>query len=143
MRSGLISVIRLRAADPLLTVTTSYPASARIFRPMFWAVTLSSASSILRAKRHPSDKRRDNAKLPCPSVEVNDSAGGNRLRPFLVPMGPGPLGMHDSWELGLGIRCSGFGVLPLDLSNPCYPERCRFCAMRKSRAVEGPYSLST
>src|SRR5271155_176420 len=50
-RSGFSSAIFLSAAEPLLTAITSYPASARILRPMFWAVTLSSASSIFLAKK--------------------------------------------------------------------------------------------
>src|SRR5712671_2068901 len=45
-RSGLCSAIFLSAAEPLLTATTSYPASVRIFVPMFWAVMLSSANKI-------------------------------------------------------------------------------------------------
>jgi len=36
----------------------SYPASARIFRPMFWAVTLSSASRIFRVNRRPSTQKK-------------------------------------------------------------------------------------
>src|SRR5579871_2022997 len=54
MMSGLFSAIFLTAAAPLLTATTSYPASVRIFLPMFWAVMLSSAKRILIDTRAPS-----------------------------------------------------------------------------------------
>src|SRR5579884_2246657 len=47
MMSGFCSAIFFTAAAPLLTATTSYPASERIFLPMFWAVMLSSANRIL------------------------------------------------------------------------------------------------
>src|SRR5271167_3120 len=74
-RSGLSSPIFFSAAEPLLTAITSYPASARILRPMFWAVTLSSASSIFLAKEIPL-MRGDIAKVTCPSAQVNDQTGG-------------------------------------------------------------------
>src|SRR2546429_5248640 len=51
--SGLSSLIFLSAAAPLLTATTSYPASLRIFLPMFWAVMLSSANKIFKATEIP------------------------------------------------------------------------------------------
>jgi len=44
-------------------------------RPMFWAVTLSSASNIFRAKGIPL-MRGDIAKVTCPSTQVNDQTGG-------------------------------------------------------------------
>src|SRR5215467_12152700 len=75
--SGRCSPIFLRAAEPLLTVITSYPASVRIFRPMFWAVTLSSASRIFRAKGYSFAESRDNAKVPCPLLQVNVPQAGN------------------------------------------------------------------
>ncbi len=68
MRSGFDSAIFFNAAEPLLTVMTSYPASLRMRRPMFWAVTLSSASRILRAKRCPFEQSEDRPKVTCPGV---------------------------------------------------------------------------
>src|SRR5919198_5965406 len=40
--------MRFMACAPLLTAITSYPASLRIFFPMFWAVKLSSANRIFK-----------------------------------------------------------------------------------------------
>jgi hypothetical protein len=45
---------------------------------MFWAVTLSSASSIFRAKEIPL-MRGDIAKVTCPSTQVNDQTGGYQV----------------------------------------------------------------
>src|SRR5882724_10865106 len=51
--SGFSSAIFFNAAAPLLTAMMSYPASVRIFLPMFWAVMLSSASRIFSATEVP------------------------------------------------------------------------------------------